>query len=83
MNFKDSHQPGYLVQANNARYQYYSGLLKYKRTFAEVHNIDAMFGISAEKWVNKKVVTVQDCEAMGRFFYALSFSSSCGIRKAV
>ena len=54
MNFKDSHQPGYLVQANNARYQYYSGLLKYKRTFAEVHNIDAMFGISAEKWVNKK-----------------------------
>ena len=60
MNFKDSHQPGYLVQANNARYQYYSGLLKYKRTFAEVHNIDAMFGISAEKWVNKKVVTARE-----------------------
>ena len=42
------------------RYQYYSGLLKYKRTFAEVHNIDAMFGISAEKWVNKKVVTARE-----------------------
>ena len=60
MNFKDSHQPGYLVQANNARYQYYSGLLKYKRTFAEVHNIDAMFGINAEKWVTKKVVTARE-----------------------
>ena len=60
LNFKDSHQPGYLVQANNARYQYYSGLLKYKRTFAEVHNIDAMFGINAEKWVTKKVVTARE-----------------------
>ena len=60
MNFKDSHQPGYLVQANNARYQYYSGLLKYKRTFASVHNVDAMFGITADKWVTKKVVTARE-----------------------
>ena len=60
MNFKDSHQPGYLVQANNARYQYYSALLKYKRTFAEMHNVDAMFGITAEKYMAKKVVTARE-----------------------
>lgn len=60
LGFKDSHQPGYVVEANNARYQYYSGLLKYKRTFANVHNIDAMFGVTAEKWAIKKVVTARE-----------------------
>lgn len=60
LNLKDSHQPGYLVQANNALYQYYSGLLKYKRTFADVHNVDAMFGINAEKWTRKNVVTARE-----------------------
>ena len=34
LNIKDSHNPGYLTQANNMLYQYYSALLKYKKTFA-------------------------------------------------
>lgn len=49
-NIKDENNPGYLSQANNTLYQYYSFLLKYKRTFAQVHNVDAMIGINAEKW---------------------------------
>lgn len=60
LNLKDTQQPGYLVQANNSLYQYYSALLKYKRTFAEVHNVDAMFGINAEKRENKNVVTARE-----------------------
>ena len=74
LNLKDSHQPGYLVEANNYFYQYYSGMLKYKRTFADVHNVDAMFGIEATKYTSKKVVTAREVfEDVG--IYDLNLSS--------
>ncbi|MDC7138245.1 TonB-dependent receptor [Bacteroides zhangwenhongii] len=60
LNIKDIHNPAYLMQANNMQYQYYSALLKYKRTFAKVHNVEAMAGINAEKWVQKKMVTARE-----------------------
>lgn len=60
MNLKDIHNPAYLMQANNRQYQYYSGLLRYKRTFAEVHNVEGMFGINAEKWKNKNMTTARE-----------------------
>ena len=60
LNLKDIHNPAYLMQANNSQYQYYSGLLKYKRTFASVHNVEGMFGINAEKWIHKKMTTARE-----------------------
>lgn len=60
LNIKDSHNPGYLTQANNMLYQYYSALLKYKNTFANDHNVSAMIGINAEKWVSKKLVAARE-----------------------
>lgn len=48
------------MQANNRQYQYYSALLRYKRTFAEVHNLEGMLGINAEKWVWKDMVTARE-----------------------
>ena len=60
LNIKDSHNPGYLTQANNMLYQYYSALLKYKNTFAGSHNISAMIGINAEKYVTKKLVAARE-----------------------
>lgn len=60
MNIKDIHNPAYLMEANNKQYQYYSALLRYKRTFAEVHNVEAMFGINAEKWLEKKMATARE-----------------------
>lgn len=58
--FKDTHNPGYLMEANNMLYQYYSGLLKYNRTFAKVHNVSAMIGINAEKWRIKKLAAARE-----------------------
>lgn len=60
LNIKDINNPGYLMQANNTLYQYYSGLLKYNNTFAKIHNVSAMFGINAEKWQTKKMVTARE-----------------------
>ena len=60
LNLKDIHNPAYLMQANNRQYQYYSALLRYKRTFAEVHNLEGMLGINAEKWVWKDMVTARE-----------------------
>lgn len=48
-NIKTENNPGYLMDAKNQLYQYYSALLKYNRTFAEIHNVSAMVGINAEK----------------------------------
>ncbi|HWK05035.1 MAG TPA: SusC/RagA family TonB-linked outer membrane protein [Puia sp.] len=45
--------PGYLTVANEFFYQYYSGLLKYNKTFNGVHNFSAVAGINAEKWQGK------------------------------
>lgn len=60
LNLKDIHNPAYLMQANNRQYQYYSGLLRYKRTFADIHNIEGMFGINAEKWTNKNMTAARE-----------------------
>ena len=60
LNIKDINNPGYLTEANNKLYQYYSALLKYNKTFAEVHNISAMVGINAEKWTQKKIATARE-----------------------
>ena len=46
--------PGYRLLSENYFYQYYSALLKYKATFAGVHNVAAMIGINAEKKQDKK-----------------------------
>lgn len=47
--------PGYLTVAENYFYQYYSALLKYNKTFADVHNISVLAGINAEKKQVKKL----------------------------
>lgn len=47
--------PGYSSEANNKLYQYYSALLKYTKTFADIHNLSATAGINAEKWEQKKL----------------------------
>ena len=47
--------PGYMTAAENYFYQYYSALLKYNKTFADVHNISALMGINAEKKQVKKL----------------------------
>ena len=60
LNLKDIHNPAYLMQANNRQYQYYSGLLRYKRTFADIHNVEGMFGINAEKWTNKNMTAARE-----------------------
>lgn len=60
LNIKTENNPGYLTEANNRLYQYYSALLKYKQTFANVHNVSAMAGINAEKWEQKKVATARE-----------------------
>jgi len=39
---------GYRSSTYNSFYQYYSGLLKYDKTFSERHNVSAMAGINAE-----------------------------------
>lgn len=58
--------PGYRSKAENYFYQYYSALLKYKKTFAEVHNVAAMFGINAEKTQVKKLAAARlDFEDQG------------------
>lgn len=60
LNIKAENNPGYLMEANNKLYQYYSALLKYQRTFADVHNVSAMAGINAEKWESKKMATARE-----------------------
>lgn len=57
---QEGNNPGYLLQSDNRLYQYYSALLKYNKTFKEVHNISAMMGINAEKWVNKKTAAARE-----------------------
>lgn len=47
--------PGYLTVAENYFYQYYSALLKYNKTFVDVHNISVLMGINAEKKQVKKL----------------------------
>lgn len=59
LNIKTENNPGYLMEANNMLYQYYSALLKYKNTFLENHNVSAMLGINAEKWGNKKMAAAR------------------------
>lgn len=59
-NIKSENNPGYLSQANNSLYQYYSALLKYKNTFAKVHNLSVMFGINAEKKNTKTLITARE-----------------------
>lgn len=60
MSFKDTHNPAYLMEANNMQYQYYSALLKYNKTFADVHNVSAMIGINADKWALKKLAAARE-----------------------
>lgn len=60
LNIKAENNPGYLMEANNRLYQYYSALLKYNKTFAQVHNVSAMMGINAEKWALKKMATARE-----------------------
>lgn len=52
---QSSGNPGYQTWANNSFYQYYSAILNYKTTFAEVHNFNIMGGINAEKYQNKNL----------------------------
>lgn len=59
-NIKAENNPGYLVQNNNKLYQYYSALVKYNKTFAEVHNVAAMAGINAEKWKHKNSTVARE-----------------------
>lgn len=59
LNIKAENNPGYLMEANNMFYQYYSGIIRYKNTFAKVHNVSAMVGINAEKWANKKLAAAR------------------------
>lgn len=59
-NIKTENNPGYLAQANNSLYQYYSALLKYSGTFKEVHNVSAMMGINAEKWKTTRLTTARE-----------------------
>ena len=47
--------PGYLTVAENYFFQYYSALLKYNKTFADVHTISVLAGINAEKKQVKKL----------------------------
>lgn len=59
-NIKTENNPGYLMQANNSLYQYYSALLKYKKVFAEEHNFDFMIGLNAEKWNTNYLTTARE-----------------------
>lgn len=59
LNIKAENNPGYLMEANNMFYQYYSGIIRYKNTFVKVHNVSAMVGINAEKWANKKLAAAR------------------------
>lgn len=60
LNIKAENNPGYLMEANNMLYQYYSAILRYKNTFAKVHNVSAMLGINAEKWASKKMAAARE-----------------------
>lgn len=60
LNLKDIHNPAYLMESKNMQYQYYSALLRYNRKFADVHNVTAMFGINADKWISKNMVTARE-----------------------
>ena len=59
-NIKTENNPGYLMQANNSMYQYYSALLKYKKVFAEEHNFDFMIGLNSEKWNTNYLTTARE-----------------------
>lgn len=59
-NVKIENNPGYLVQTNNQLYQFYSGLLKYQHTFAELHNVSLMAGINAETLAWRKTATARE-----------------------
>ncbi len=50
--------PGYLSEANNYFYQYYSALLKYAKKFGD-HNVSAMVGINAEKYNTTKTAAAR------------------------
>lgn len=59
-NVKIENNPGYLVQTNNQLYQFYSGLLKYQHTFADLHNVSLMAGINAETLAWRKTATARE-----------------------
>ena len=59
LNIKAENNPGYLNEANNMLYQYYSAILRYKNTFAKDHNVSAMIGINAEKWKSQKLAAAR------------------------
>lgn len=59
-NIKDENNPGYLLQSDNKLYQYYSALLKYNKTFKDVHTVAAMVGLNAEKWVHKRTAAARE-----------------------
>lgn len=60
LNIKDINNPGYLMVANNQLYQYYSALLKYRNVFSELHTVEALAGINAEKRMLKKMATARE-----------------------
>ena len=51
--------PGYMTVAERYNYQYYSALLKYNKTFADVHNVSVVAGINGEKTQVKKVAAAR------------------------
>lgn len=59
-NVKIENNPGYLVQANNLLYQFYSALLKYNRTFAEQHNVSVVAGLNAETTAWRRTSTARE-----------------------
>lgn len=52
--------PGYLTVSERYAYQYYSALLKYNKTFADVHNVSVVAGINGEKTQVKKVAAARE-----------------------
>jgi len=55
----DKNNPGYLTVANNYVYQYYSGFLKYSKTFKGVHNLSAAAGVEGTKWNGQGVAAAR------------------------
>ena len=55
----DGSNPGYLTVSERYAYQYYSALLKYDKTFADVHNVSVMAGINGEKTQVKKLAAAR------------------------
>ena len=59
-NIKAENNPGYLTQANNDLYQYYSALLRWNYTFNKLHKVGVMAGINAEKSDYKRTAAARE-----------------------